>query len=279
VTLDRYWETVLPGGCAFYAARAWQGLDADAALATAFGPQFDDRAMLEGLSVFSVGSPRTTVFSNTYPPGAPREQLVETAAPSVLPDLVPAPWRRPDVAFLAPVLGEMDLGGWMDALAARIVGVGLQGFLKRAAPATGSGARRVVRLAVEPDFSPLAAASAVFLSDEDVLLLSDPSLIDRLRRLAPIVVLTRGGDGATVYEGRDTFDVRALDVPVVDPTGAGDTFAAAFLLALGRGEDARDAARLATAAAAIAVQGTGGTSLDRVGEALSLSGSVTVLPR
>jgi hypothetical protein len=278
VTLDRYGDAVLPGGCAFYAARTWQGLGADAALATAWGPDFAREEDLAGLGVFPRRAVATTIFSNRYPPGAPREQLVETEAGSVAPGLVPPPWRRPDVLFLAPVLGEIDLRGWLGALAAPVIGVGLQGFLKRPDPGSRGSARRVVRLASEPDLSPLTAARAVFLSDEDVRLFSEPSLIDRLRRLAPTVVLTRGARGATVYEARRSFDVRALNVPVVDPTGAGDTFAAAFLLTLGRGGSTRDAARLATAAAAVVVQGAGGTTLGRLGEAASLSASVSIRP-
>jgi hypothetical protein len=278
VTLDRFGDAVLVGGSAFFAARAWQALGADAALATAWGPDFGREAGLAGLRVFARRASQTTIFSNLYPPGAPRRQLVETRAPKVSAALVPAPWRRPDVAFLAPVMGEIDPREWFAALEAPVVGVGLQGFLKRAGPRRRNGSRPVVRLPSEPDLASLTSARAVFLSDEDVALFSDPSLVDRLRRLVPLVVLTRGADGATVYEGRGSLDVGALPVPVVDPTGAGDTFAAAFLLALARGEDARDAARLATAAAAIVVQGLGGTTLERVGEADLLRDRVSISP-
>ena len=52
----------------------------------------------------------------------------------------------------------------------------------------------------------------------------------------------------------------------MDPTGAGDVFAAAFLLALARGDDPVDAARLGAAAASIVVEGRGGDALPRLGE-------------
>jgi hypothetical protein len=278
VTLDRFGDAMLTGGSAFYAARTWRHLGAISGLATAFGPDFDREGELEGLAVFARRGPNTTIFTNRYPAGASREQTVEAVAPPVEATLLPGAWHRPDVALIAPVLGEIDLREWMDALAARVIGVGLQGFLKRPDPAPRGSARRVVRRPSEPDLSPLAAARAVFLSDEDVLLLSDPSLIGRLRRLVSIVVLTRGAEGARVWEGRASFDVGVLPVPVVDPTGAGDTFAATFLLALGRGESPRDAARLATAAAAIVVQGQGGTTLERVGEAILWRDRVPVDP-
>jgi sugar/nucleoside kinase (ribokinase family) len=52
----------------------------------------------------------------------------------------------------------------------------------------------------------------------------------------------------------------------VDPTGAGDTFAAAFLLSLARGDGIGHSARLASAAASIVIEGEGGTELRRLGE-------------
>jgi len=52
----------------------------------------------------------------------------------------------------------------------------------------------------------------------------------------------------------------------VDPTGAGDAFAAAFLLALARGADPADAARLGAAAGSIAVEGEGADALPRLRE-------------
>lgn len=43
-----------------------------------------------------------------------------------------------------------------------------------------------------------------------------------------LIALTRDKDGAILSTGRDVFYTGGIDVPVVDPTGAGDTFAAAL---------------------------------------------------
>ncbi len=47
--------------------------------------------------------------------------------------------------------------------------------------------------------------------------------------------------------------IGAFDVPVVDTTGAGDTFCGALVLALAEGQGEADALRFASAAAALAV--------------------------
>jgi len=72
-------------------------------------------------------------------------------------------------------------------------------------------------------------------------------------------------------EGLDVF-VPALRAPVVNATGAGDAYAAAFVAARARGADLVTAARLATAAGSLAVQtpgSRGGISWDAVTVAAS----------
>jgi len=50
----------------------------------------------------------------------------------------------------------------------------------------------------------------------------------------------------------------------VDPTGAGDTFAAGFVYGLARGDDPLRAARLGSAAASIVVEAVGGLAIPRI---------------
>ncbi len=67
------------------------------------------------------------------------------------------------------------------------------------------------------------------------------------------VVITRGAAGAVVFEhGAPDVRVAAPDVEALDPTGAGDTFGAAFVVARVGGADAATAARAAVSAASAA---------------------------
>jgi sugar/nucleoside kinase (ribokinase family) len=66
-----------------------------------------------------------------------------------------------------------------------------------------------------------------------------------------IVALTRGAAGAVASDGKETVSVPAEPVPaVVDTTGAGDLFAAGFLLGLARERPLTDCLRLGALAAA-----------------------------
>lgn len=75
-----------------------------------------------------------------------------------------------------------------------------------------------------------------------------------LLRRVPAVVATLGGDGC-LLRTRDGLDVAlpALEVPVVDTTAAGDTFAGALAVARAEGADWDPALRFAAAAAAVSV--------------------------
>ena len=79
-----------------------------------------------------------------------------------------------------------------------------------------------------------------------------------LVRFAPVVVVTMGARGSTVYtrEGR----VRIPRVPptrVVDVTGAGDAYRAGFYAGLSRGYDVRRCGILGSAVASCVVESTG----------------------
>lgn len=80
------------------------------------------------------------------------------------------------------------------------------------------------------------------------------ALADALLARVPAVVVTLGPDGSLVARrGAAAVRVPGMRVDAVDTTGAGDTYCGVLAAALARGADLVDAARLATAAAALAV--------------------------
>ncbi len=89
--------------------------------------------------------------------------------------------------------------------------------------------------------------------------LDDPEgIVVQLGLLFPVVALTNGPAGAIVAQnGGAPVHVPAVDVTIVDPTGAGDAFAAGFLHVWVGEQDAVAAARAGVALAARAVQSIG----------------------
>jgi sugar/nucleoside kinase (ribokinase family) len=77
-------------------------------------------------------------------------------------------------------------------------------------------------------------------------------------RGVPLVAVTRGADGADLYaDGGPAESFSGIAAREVDPTGAGDVFAAAFLCWLERTGDARGAVSFANHVAACSVERIG----------------------
>jgi sugar/nucleoside kinase (ribokinase family) len=259
LTLDRAGGALVPGGSAWYAARALAALGAEPLVLTAAGQEFPAEA-LAGLEVVVARAPATTTFVNAYDPGGARTQRVLAAAPPLDPAAIPGAWRAPDALLLAPVLGEVDVETFLAAVRAPLAVVGVQGLVRAVAP---GGVVRPRPWDVPP--AALRQVSAVVIGEDEAR--GEPGLVARLAADAPLVAFTHGARGCELLSGGRTRRVGVHPAREVDPTGAGDVFAAGLVLGLARGEPAVEAARLGAAAASIVVEGMGGEALGRIGEA------------
>lgn len=108
----------------------------------------------------------------------------------------------------------------------------------------------------------LAQADVALLSHEDAAALCDASdpaaLLDRYCAMGPkVVILKMGKDGAWIAVDGERRLIPGHPVPAVDATGAGDTFAGAYLAEVLAGRDPFAAAAYANAAAALSTMGWG----------------------
>jgi sugar/nucleoside kinase (ribokinase family) len=103
-----------------------------------------------------------------------------------------------------------------------------------------------LELEPEPDTSFLRHVSVLKLSEEEALALAGSLEEAPLTELGvPEVVVTLGSRGAIVVAGASLVHVPAEHVDA-DPTGAGDAFAAAYVVERSRGREPREAAERAT---------------------------------
>lgn len=102
----------------------------------------------------------------------------------------------------------------------------------------------------------------LFCNKDEVIDYSDNQDLDtgigRLRQIADLIVVTHGKHGARIYNGSENYlPVRPYKVKAVDATGAGDTFAGAFLHAMTQGMSLQQAGDLASRAASECVASFG----------------------
>lgn len=80
---------------------------------------------------------------------------------------------------------------------------------------------------------------------------------EKMKTRAKRFAITRGANGALLFDGEDYINIAAHSVKAVDTNGAGDMFAGAFLYALTQGKDFETAGRLASLASATVVSSFG----------------------
>jgi len=163
---------------------------------------------------------------------------------------VPADWPAPSTLLIAPLMpDDIEVTEFLDEWPAAEVGLLAQGLQRVQLPESTAVANRA-----QPSSVLLDAARpnvTIFLSREEVRTWPAGAVTHLAARAARVVV-TDGARGAVVHDRRGTHRIDAAPATVVDSTGAGDTFAAAFILGLRAGE--QYAGRLAAACAAAAVE-------------------------
>jgi len=249
----------VPGGTALYAALTARRLGVDTGVITS-GPPDLDAAALEGARVHVVPSDEATIFENRYEPGG-RVQFLHGRARPIGPDDVPSDWRGASIMHLGPIADEVD------PAIARLFPRALRAATPQGWARLRDEDGRVLSLPHETVAARLVDLDVVIFSDEDISAGFSPghdtpdAVVDLYRARAPIVVRTHGARGATIYAGKGVLCVPAFPAHEVDPTGAGDVFAAAFLIRYARVKDLLGAARYAAATASLAVEGIGPSAI------------------
>ncbi len=75
-----------------------------------------------------------------------------------------------------------------------------------------------------------------------------PEAVAALKPLAKTFAITRGSQGALLYDGQQEIHIAPHPVKAIDSNGAGDMFAGAFLYAITRGDSFEQAGKLASLA-------------------------------
>lgn len=274
VTRDLFADgRLVPGGSVYYAARTSFALGADTRVATTAGQDFD-LAALSGFPSLVSRATHTTLFENGEGPNGRTQRVLAVSGP-VMPENLPSgkgasSWRNVDVLHLAPVLDEIEPRSWIGAVNARVVGLGVQGLVRRVGPGG-----EVLQHKGPFRRGELEGVRVAFFGEDDTA--EEEELVGLLKACVPVVVFTRAEKGCDLHVGGRFARIGVFPTRAVDPTGAGDAFAAGFLLALAEGAEEVEAARLGAAAGSIVVEGEGGATLSRMGEARDRAARVPVL--
>jgi sugar/nucleoside kinase (ribokinase family) len=248
------------GGSATFASLTAQRLGLRAGIVTSASPDLLERLpeALPGVAVAASPAAESSTFENIYEGGRRRQYLRGRAASLKLDD-VPAAWRQARIVLLGPLTQEVP-SEFATAFPDALLGATPQGWLRQWG---ADGLVSATSWTAAPQVLP--HLHAIILSREDLIAhnLGDEqqeqieALLNEWASATPMLVLTKGAQGATLHHAGTARHFRAFPATEVDPTGAGDVFAAAFLIQYALGQDAAAAMRFANCVASFVVEQPG----------------------
>ncbi len=247
ITHDLIGEDAILGGTVTYSGVCARNLGYQTGILTSCEEGLK-LAELEGIQISTIPSKSTTTFENIETKSGRKQYLHEIAERITVAEVSNID-QQAKIIHLGPVADEIDrevINVFPDAF----IGLTPQGWMRH------RDEKNVVQYKVweDADFL-LQKANAVVLSTEDVK--GDRKLVNEYAAITKVLAMTEGYNGAFVYWNGDVRHFAAPKVPVIDPTGAGDIFAAAFFATLYSTNDPWISAKQAVAIASASVSKVG----------------------
>lgn len=244
----------LLGGTVSFAAVTGVRLGKRTAVITRAAAETDLSVLPAEIDLHRLDSATTTTFANIYT-DAGRIQYCYTPAPPIYAADIPDSLTNARAVLLGPIANEVGDDVPLRFGPSTMLGAVPQGWMRQ-----WDGEGRVTSKSWD--------SMMAFLPHLDVLILSKEDIDGDLSRLTPffahvpLVIMTEYRDGSTVYRQLANGDQTITRVPSrpareVDPTGAGDTFATAFLIHFQETGDAVQSARFANVTASFGVEAAG----------------------
>lgn len=237
------------GGTASYSSLMLQQLGKQTAVLTSVGEDFlfFNKFSNAGLQVKNKVAAKTTVFNNVYDAKGDRTQYMYARAATLTAQDIPTAWKKTPLVKLCLIADEAD-PSLLSAFPNAIIGATIQGWLRQW-DENGKIAPKAM------NWELLRSVDVVLFSEDDLKGFEEmlPTIVDYV----PVTVMTKGKHGASVFYKGIEYDFPAFPVTEVDPTGAGDVFAATFLYQFAESQDIHLATAYAHAAASYVVEGVG----------------------
>lgn len=222
-------------------------LGAQVTLVTRLSPGYDT-APLEGIEVQARPASDVCRYANRFDAAGDRTLLLLNEGEPIDADDITLP-TPPDAVIVAPAYHEI---GGLPSCEAPVVAVALQGPLRTA---DRQGLVMPHPRPKEQVASFLRPGVVAFFSEEDT---TEPEDLARfIAHRGGTALLTRGWRGAILVTEAGARVLQPYSANPVDPTGAGDCFATAFVVRYIETGDLDEASHYALAAGALAVEAPG----------------------
>jgi sugar/nucleoside kinase (ribokinase family) len=237
------------GGTVTYATVIVKNLGWQPTIVTAAASDFRPPPYLAEVDWRILPSPETTTFRNEYDAYGHRRQTIGPVAQTISTLDIPIDCRQAPLVHLCPLAQELEPSITSIFKNSLLVATP-QGWMRQwdehGAVSLGEwvGADRI-----------LSQLKATVISLEDIE--GDWTVAKNWAAQVPILIVTQGKNGCTVFHQGQRYSVPSRSAQQVDPTGAGDVFAAAFFIRFYETGNLWQSARFANVTASMAIERPG----------------------
>lgn len=244
------------GGTASYASMLAKRLGVDSHILTSYGDDFlfEKEFVDSNIPLNNCKADETTIFKNEYV-GGQRTQTILARANTIGVEDLREYNEQFDIAHICPIADEVETNILHKLSNDTITLVTPQGWLRQ----WDNDGKVSYK---EIDWSLLSGVDFVIISDEDV-----PDLDDQLSLIKASVknlIVTKGESGSIMYADKVEATFPAYPSVIVDPTGAGDTFATGFIMRYAQTKEIVDSMIYANCLASICIEHQGTTFFEHL---------------
>ena len=261
-------ETRHPGGAVAFASVTASRLGIQPAIITSCADDYPAQEVIDDPDRFiRIPSAHTSTFENRYNKRGDRLQILHHRADDITRDSIPEAWLNLEMLFVGPLTQEFppDCLDWFNPRVSCVVPQGWLRSWTQPLPST-------VSVSKSPPLNMSAGWDICVISESE----TEPNTIQDWRTITRNLVVTKGPEGADLYQPNNTNPTPipsfANKIPFAgtDTTGAGDVFAAAMLIRYTATSDPVQAANYASACAALSTRAPSWNAVQK-GDASSLA--------
>lgn len=255
---DKTEDGYILGGTASYSSMLSQVLGCEATLLTSYGSDFlfEESFKSKKIPIHNVPSEDTTIFYNNYV-GNARTQTILARAETIKATDFNTLNESFSIIHLSPIANEVDYDLITELDHEVITLATPQGWLRKWDEKGAVSYKEI-------DWTRLSSIDFVIISDEDVEDLDQK--IPEIRSVIKNLIVTKGEGGSVVYSNKVEANFPAYPSNVVDPTGAGDTFATGFITRYAQTKELVDSMIFANCLASICIEHEGTSYFSHISE-------------
>lgn len=241
--------TFTNGGTVTYASVIVENLGWRPVIFTAADAKFTTPDYLTHVDWHFVSSLHTTTFKNRYDTQGHRQQTIGPVGASITAADIPPDCLQADIIHLCPLAQDVDISVASACKTGQMVSTP-QGWMRQW---DKNGIVSLGEWTGADDLLPKLTCSVISIEDIE----GDWSIAEKWAGQTNTLIVTLGDEGCTIFHKGTRQTVPPRPAHPIDPTGAGDVFAAAFFIRYQETGNLWQAGRFANVAASMAIERVG----------------------